>query len=157
VDVRLTRNIVEVFFEGSRLCSHPRLYGRELYSTIEEHMPPNHQKYIQWNGERFRAWAVKIGANTAAVVEAILSTHRVEQQGYRACMALLKMSDKHTPERLEAACAKALRYTPSPSYKSIQTILKSGLDRAEEQTPTPDVSRFSFTRGAEYYGKGGGK
>jgi len=36
-------------------------------------------------------------------------------------MALLKLSDQYTPERLEAACAKALFYTPRPSYKSIQT------------------------------------
>jgi transposase len=73
VDVRLTRNVVEVFFEGSRVCSHVRLYGRRgQYSTQEAHMPPNHQQYIQWNGERFRKWAAKIGANAAAVVETIL-------------------------------------------------------------------------------------
>jgi len=73
-----------------------------------------------------------------------------------ACMALLKLSDKHTPERLESACAKALRYTPRPSYKSIQTILKSGIDKVDE--PKPDApSGFGFTRGAGYYKKGDGK
>jgi hypothetical protein len=62
VDVRLTRNVIEVFFEGTRICSHVRLYGRTgQYSTLETHMPPNHQQYTQWNGERFRKWATKIG------------------------------------------------------------------------------------------------
>ena len=28
VDARLTRNVVEVFFDGTRVCSHVRLYGR---------------------------------------------------------------------------------------------------------------------------------
>lgn len=156
VDVRLTRNVVEVFFEGNRVCSHVRLYGRTgQYSTTEAHMPPNHQQYTQWNGERFRGWAGKIGANTTAVVEAILSCHKVEQQGYRACMALLKLSDQYTPERLEAACAKALGYTPRPSFKSVQAILKSGQDRVSNETATPtEPSEFSFTRGADYYGRG---
>ena len=83
VDVRLTRNMVEVFFEGSRICSHVRLYGRQgQYSTAEAHMPPNHQQYTRWNGERFRNWAAKIGPSTAAVTETILTGYKVEQQGW---------------------------------------------------------------------------
>jgi transposase len=154
VDVRVTRNVIEVFFEGSRICSHVRLQGRRgQYSTIEDHMPPNHQQYVQWNGERFRKWAAQIGPNAAAVIEAILTGYKVEQQGYRACMALLKLSDQYTSERLEAACAKALYYTPRPSYKSIQTILKSGQDKNPDDNDPPSA-QYGFTRGADYY-KGG--
>ncbi len=48
-DVRLTRFTVEIFFEGRRIASHPRLYGRpNQYSTSEDHMPPEHQEYLQW-------------------------------------------------------------------------------------------------------------
>ena len=118
-------------------------------------MPPNHQQYAQWNGDRFRKWAAKIGPQTVRVVESILAGYKVEQQGYRACMALLKLSDSYSPERLETACDKALFYTPRPSYKSIQTILKSGQDRPEPPAPAP-TSSHGFTRGADYY-KGGRK
>lgn len=117
-------------------------------------MPLNHQQYVQWNGDRFRKWATKIGKNTTAVIEAILTGHKVEQQGYRASMALLKLSDAYTPERLEAACARALGYTARPSFKAIQTILKSGQDRISEETAASDAgkpSAFGFTRGADYY------
>jgi hypothetical protein len=156
VDVRLTRNVVEVFFEGNRVCSHVRLYGRRgQYSTQEAHMPPDHQKYTQWNGERFRKWAAKTGPNAASVVEGILTSYKVEQQGYRACMALLKMSDTYSAERLEAACVKALEYSPRPSYKTIQLILKSGQDKIVQETVPLEPSPFGFTRGAEYYAKGG--
>jgi len=114
-------------------------------------MPPNHQKYVQWNGDRFREAAAKIGANTSAVAESILNSFKVEQQGYKACMALLKLAEQYSPERLEAACAKAFFYTPCPSYKSIQTILKSGQDKpAVESAPPSDT--HGFTRGADYYG-----
>lgn len=107
------------------------------------------------NGERFRKWAVNIGENTAVVVESILSGYKVEQQGYRACMALLKLSDQYTKQRLESACEKALDYTPKLNYKTIQTILKSGQDRISRDSAADfESSEFGFTRGADYY-KGG--
>ncbi len=155
VEVRLTSHTVEVFFEGNRIASHSRLYGRpNQYSTLETHMPPDHQKYLQWNGERFTRWAQQIGGNTETVVRHFLAMYAVEQQGYKACMALLKLTDKYPPERLENACRKALSYTPRPSYKSIQSILKSGQDKLlldEPEPTTKKASQYSFTRGAEYY------
>ena len=155
VDVRLTKNVVEVFYEGERICSHQRLYGRiNQYSTQEAHMPPNHQKYTQWNGERFRSWAAKIGANTTAAIEVFLTANKVEQQGYKACMALLKLADKFTPQRLEVACAKALTYSPRPSYKSISAILNAGQDRLPSEPAVSKPSEHAFVRGANYY-KGG--
>ena len=157
VDVRVTRNVVEVFFEGNRICSHMRLFDwKDKYSTDDAHMPPNHQQYAQWSGERLRRWAAKFGQQTTRVVEAILSGYKVEQQGYRTCMALLKLGDSYTPERLEAACDKALFYTPRPSYKAVQTILKSGQDRPAETATTASPSQHGFTRGADYY-RGGQK
>ena len=157
VDIRLTRNVVEVFFEGNRICSHVRLYGKANQSSTQEtHMPPNHQQYIQWDDEKFKEQAMKIGANTAFVVANILAGYKVEKQGYKSCMALLKLADKYTPERLEAACAKALSYTPRPNYKNIQTILKSNHDKiASDSSDVTDKSEFGFTRGADYYDKGG--
>ena len=61
------------------------------YHTIAEHMPEKHKSYTEWNSERFVSWADSIGVNTAAVVKAILGFHKIEQQGYRACMGLLKL------------------------------------------------------------------
>ena len=154
VDVRITRDAVEVFFDGSRICSHVRIHGkRGQYATQETHMPPNHRQYVKWNSERFKQWAGKIGEHTVTVVESILASHKVEQQGYRACMALLKLSEQYTPERLESACAKALFYTPRPTYKGIQTILKSGQDKPVGLSPAKS-SEHGFTRGADYYGRG---
>ena len=40
VDVRYTKSMIEVFYKGSRICSHKRLYGRRgQYSTLIDHMP----------------------------------------------------------------------------------------------------------------------
>lgn len=152
VDVRETKSTIEVFFNGCRICSHPRLYGRfNQYSTVQEHMPPNHQKYIQWDGDRFISWGKKIGSNTESAVRAILSSYKVEQQGYKSCMGLLRLADKYSPERLEKACKRALEYTPCPSLKHIRTILETGHDRVADEPEPTSSSQYGFTRGPEYY------
>ena len=90
-----------------------------------------------------------------AAVSAILTSYKVEQQGYKSCMALLKLADKYSLERLEAACAKALSYTPHPSYKSIQTILQTGQDKLKTEESGNKLAEsevFGFVRGADYYG-----
>ena len=122
------------------------------------HMPPNHQKYLQWTGDRFLKWAEKIGPNTKTVIAAILNGLKVEQQGYKSCMAILKLADKYSSERLESACKKALSFTPRPSLKHIQTILSSGQDQepAEQETSTSS-SQYGFTRGDDYYKGRNGK
>jgi hypothetical protein len=119
-------------------------------------MPVAHQKYTAWNGERFLSWAKSIGSNTEIVVKAFLNAHKVEQHGYRACMALLKLGDKYSVSRLETACKRALSYTPNPSFKSIQTILKTGydkIDKKESVNQTKETESYGFTRGAAYYGR----
>lgn len=158
VDVRLNRSVVEVFYHNQRICSHKRLYGRPgQYSTMEIHMPEDHQKYLKWDGNRFISWAEKIGTSTSITVKSILSSYKVEQQGYKACMGLLKLADKYSVERLEAACKKALFYTPHPRYKSVKNILATGQDKVSTNAEVPETSQaennaYGYTRGAEYYG-----
>ena len=122
-------------------------------------MPASHQQYLEWNGDRFRKWAERIGPNTYQVVDAILASKRVEQQSYRSCMGLLKLADKYSVDRLEAACRKALSFTVTPSYKSVKNILDTGNDRpekldkgraADKHTGSKQGSH-ALTRGADYY------
>ena len=153
VDVRITRNIIEVFYNHIRICSHPRITDHiGHFSTVESHMPPDHQKYLSWNADRFISWAEKIGPHTTATVKGILQTHRIEQQGYKSCFGLLKLADKYSVARLEAACLKALTYTPRPGYKSVKTILSTGQDRIQDhQHADSKPSEFGLSRSASYY------
>ena len=151
VDVRITETTIEIFCDHNRIASHMRRYGRKgQYSTIIEHMPEDHQKYLEWNGDRFRKWAEHIGSNTYEVVDALLTSKRVEQQTYRGCMGLLKLAEKFSPERLERVCQEALTYTASPSYKSIKTLLEARNGKNVEETK-PTQNKFGITRGADYY------
>lgn len=154
VDVRVTASTIEVFYKQARIASHRRLFGRKgQYSTVTEHMPEDHQKYLEWNGDRFRRWGAQIGPSTATVLNAILSSGRVEQQSYRSCMGFLKLTDKYSPKRLENACALALSYTASPSYKNVKDILAAGRDKAlaDEKDAHAGPNPYALTRGSDYY------
>ena len=113
-------------------------------------MPPEHQQYLEWNGDRFRNWAKQIGANTYNVIDNLLTSSRVEQQTYRGCMGILKLADKYSNRRLEAACTKALSFTGTPSYRSIKTIITSSQAACEQETESTHNSS-GITRGADYY------
>lgn len=156
VDVRVTDTTIEIFYNHNRIASHHRLYGRlGQYSTTEEHMPEDHRKYLEWDGDRFRRWGEQIGPSTARVIDAILTSGRIEQQSYRSCMGLLKLVDKHTSVKLEAACKKALEYTGKPSYKSIKDLLTNLKDKLPDSSLTEiegTPKSNGITRGARYYG-----
>ncbi len=158
VDVRITRNIVEIFFNNHRIASHVRLYGQEgQFSRIIDHMPDNHKQFVTWDEEYFLSWSSGAGENISAAVKSLLSSGRVKQQGFKSCISLIKLADKHSLPRLEKACEKALSYTPNPSLKSIQMILKTKQDKAPKEerkthANTNDSAKFGFTRGADYYG-----
>ena len=159
VNLRLTKRVVEILFAGNRIASHKRLYGRKgQYSTYEEHMPSDHREYTLWNAERFINWAEKIGEHTRDVVRFLLSRNQVEQQGYKSCMALLKLSDTHSALKLERACEKALSFTCRPSLKSIQIILNSAQINQPQTGLAPGIQETfvsRFTRGGEYYRRKG--
>ena len=151
VDVRLTSHIVEIYSEGRRIASHKRLIGRRgQYSTLEEHMPKKHQLYSQWDGNRFRLWSAKCGNSVHTVVERLLASYRVEEQAYKSCLSLLKLSDKYGSQRLETVCELALQQVPSPRYKLIQNILVTQQDIKIEKPASR--SQNAFVRGAAYYG-----
>ena len=159
VDVRYTNTIVEVFYQGTRICSHRRLHGRTgQYDTNPDHMPENHQLYSEWNRERFVHWAENIGPSVKEVVDRIFNSYRVEEQAYKGCLSLLKLSDKYSADRLENACKVALTHIPSPRYKNIRLILEAGQDLPkppEETTVTPvAINNHTHLRGAAYYAGG---
>ena len=94
-----------------------------------------------------------------SLLEYFLSSAKVEEQSYKTCNALLHLASKYSPERLEHACKRVLSFTPRPSFKAVDAVLKSRQDivatEAKEQDKRKDsVAEHGFIRGAEYYGGG---
>ena len=153
VDVKITKDTITAYYKGTPVSSHKRLYGRRnQYSTIEIHMPKNHQLY-QWNAGRFLNWAKTVGPNTYTVIDKHIHRYSVEEQSYKGCISILKLSDKYTAVRLENACKLALAHIPNPTYKNIRLILEAGQDEAEQPLRDQDESEeHAIIRGSSYYG-----
>ena len=127
LDVRLTATTLEAFHKGERVAAHQRSYVRGAYTTLKEHMPPEHRRYAEWSPSRFIQWAGKTGTATARVVENILASRTYPEQAYRACLGIMRLSQHYEPARVEAAARRALHFNAC-SYRSIRSILASGLD-----------------------------
>lgn len=153
LDVRLSATAIEIFHGRERVALHVRSEKKGAFTTLPEHLPPAHQLYLQeWTPGRFLNWAVQIGASTRDLVRLILDSRRVQPQAYRSCFGLLGLAKRYTPERLEAACRRALDLG-LPSRRSVLAILQKGLDRAAPEEPEPEQSlpTHSNIRGAAYY------
>lgn len=152
LDLRASARTVEIFHKARSVARHARSAGPG-HTTVAEHMPKSHQHYLEWTPERLVRWARKSGEATAEVVTTILESKRHPQQGFRSCLGLLSLERRYDAERLEAACRRALLIR-SPSYRSVKSILRAGLDQKplaqEEQTATQRVEHQNI-RGAAYY------
>ena len=153
VEARFTLTIVEVYFKSRRVASHRRLAGRGQVSTESEHMPSSHRAHAEWTPSRLVRWAEKSGPATGRMVAEILRRQRHPEQGYRACLGILRLGKRCGTERLEAAAARAERLR-SYSYRTIKNILSSGADRLplEEESSSPEPTpHHANIRGAAYY------
>jgi transposase len=152
LEVRYTERTVECLYRGQRVASHLRSHLKGRHTTVAEHMPAAHRQYAEWTPERLIRWAEKTGPATAGVIQTLLHSRAHPQQGFRACLGILRLSKGYGDERLEAACRRALRIG-SASYKSIDSILRQGLDRKalpEQQELELGIAHENI-RGAGYY------
>jgi transposase len=156
IEVRLTATTVEVLFKNRRVAAHPRSTLRGQHTTLPEHMPKAHQKYLEWTPSRIIDWAAKTGPHTRDLVARIMESRRHPEQGFRSCLGIIRLGKRYPVDRLEAACARAL-LLKAYSYKSVESILKTSLDKQavpESAASGKPVLHYNI-RGGEYYQEGG--
>jgi len=148
---RITARTIEVFHRGKRVAAHVRSSSNRKHTTVREHMPSSHRRYADWTPERLRRQAGEIGRHTSALVEIILRERTHPEQGFRACVGILRLVKTCGRERLEAACARALEIG-ARSYSSVNSILKNNLDRQRPATPAdgPAIAHDNI-RGSTYF------
>ena len=157
VQVRLTRDIIEIFLRGGRVASHPRKFVAQRDPIIlQTHMPDQHRKYLNYNSDDFTKWSTSIGDKTTAVIQCFLTVGTVPEQGYKACASLTKLAERYGKERLEHACGQALAYAATPTIRLIGTLLKNKQETRLEKPTSEPTNTYAITRGAAYYSKGGG-
>jgi transposase len=115
-------------------------------------MPSSHRRHLKWTPGQILNWAKKSGPQTAELVENLMRSRPHPEQGFRSCLGVMSLGRTYGTERLEAACGRAISIR-SYSYRSVQSILVTGLDSRPlpPATPPPPVRRHDSVRGAEYY------
>jgi len=148
---RITARTVEVFHRGKRVAAHVRSSANRKHTTVREHMPSSHRRYADWTPERLRRQAGEIGRHAPALVEIILQERAHPEQGFRACVGILRLAKTYGRERLEAACRRAIEIG-ARSYSSVNSILKNSLDRRRPAMPAdgPSITHDNI-RGPTYF------
>ena len=148
----MTASTVEVFHKNQRVASHRVSLVKGGHTTVAEHMPPRHAKMAEWTPERVTAWADKMGGATCQVVTEIMARRQHPQQGFRACLGILKLAKKFGEERIEAASRRAIVHG-AYSYRSIRSILENSLDKLSDDSVAPPAEpvQHQNVRGPGYY------
>ncbi len=152
VEAWVTTTTVEVLFKNRRVAGHPRSYEKYKHTTLTEHMPKAHQKYLEWTPSRIMDWAGKNGPNTRELASCIMDSRKHPEQGFRSCLGIMRLVKRYSSERVEAACGRAL-LLKAYSYKSVESILKTNLDKqvpTESSSAEKPIIHYNI-RGREYY------
>ena len=151
LDVRLSERAVELFREGKRVAAHGRSHQPGKFTTLDQHRPKSHQRYLQWTPGRMVHWARQTGPHCAQLVEHILQSKPHPEQGFRSALGVIRLGKAVGAQRLDAACARALRLGIA-SYRSVKSILENHLDRQVEEPQLPLSSPVhENVRGQGYY------
>jgi transposase len=152
VELRISSSAVEAFAGTQRVAVHPYSAMRGAFTTDPAHMPASHRAHCEWTPPKLIAWGEGIGVACAALVRWQMEHRPHPEQGYRACLGLKRLAREYGAQRLEAACARAMSIR-SPTYRSVDSILKSALDR-QALPPQPTQAALPLhdnVRGPDYY------
>lgn len=142
---------VEIYCGHERIAIHQRNRTRHTYTTLREHMPPNHQAIHDMRGmtaDDFLARARVIGPATEQVIGRLLSSRSFVEQTHNSCLGLLRLAKRYGQQNLEAACGEAL-LLPKAGYRIVRDILDRGpIKRPVEEFKTPEHANI---RGAQSY------
>lgn len=152
VEVQASRDSVAIFFKGQQIARHARSLRQGGFTTHKAHMPETHQHQQSWTPQRLTNWGKRIGSSTEKMVVVLLEHKQHPEQAYRACLGLLNLAKQYSPDRLEAACLRALHIN-APRLKNVKSILKSNMDQlplpTHPEQATMDV--HPNVRGSDYY------
>lgn len=149
---RSTHSGVELFHKSRRVAAHVRSYQKGRHTTVCEHRPPAHAKYLEWTPERIISWAGTVGPHCSEATRRLMAGRRIPEHAFRPCMGIIRLGKRYGNDRVDRACAKALKMH-IVGYRHIESMLKTGRDQLPEVVDVADRPAVSHDnlRGATYY------
>ena len=134
------------------IATHRRGSGDGKHTTLPDHMPSSHRRYADWTIERIGREAGAIGPSVSILCTLILERRPHPEQGFRACLGILRLARSVPPGRLDAAAARAIEIG-ALTYGSVKSILDNKLDQlaAEPRAREHQPVRHRNIRGGGYF------
>lgn len=131
--------------EYQLVASHPRAAQPGERLTHPSHLPPELLDGLRANREECRSTAQEIGPSTQAVIAHLLDDPIVDR--VHVARRLLNLRQRYTDQRLEAACARAMRFD-DPTYPTVKKILETGQDAPQTEAEPIHAAASIFVREA---------
>lgn len=123
VEARSSERTVEAFIGPDLIKTHPRkTKGRQ---TDWKDYPPEKSAFFMRTPVWCRQRAKELGPDVAVLVEDLMAINALHR--LRSCQGVIGLADKHSPERLNAACRRAIE-VGDPSYRTVKGILAAGTE-----------------------------
>lgn len=141
VDARSTALMVQIFHNGELVKTHVRHERKrtDLKDYPEEKIA-FHMRTPVWCRER----AAEVGPGCTQVIESLFEVNALYR--LRSAQGVLRLAEKHTAARLEAACHKAIE-AGDPSYRTVKGVLEAGLEHDPVPEGSGDGGAAAFLRG----------
>lgn len=149
LEVHVYERTVQVYSGVELLVTHEKALRKGQRITRTEHYPADKSLYLTRTREYCETRARLIGPKCGEVVEVMLSARPLDN--LRAVQGIISLAGKYGEKRLEAACARALRYG-DPRYRRIRDLLQAGLDlELASQQIQPELRLYKYARTAEEF------
>lgn len=146
VEVHARALTIEIWHNNTRIYTHQRSY-KNSYTTINEHMPKNHQTYNKYNQTYFKTWAKTVSNDVYLFVCGLFNGVIVEEIRYRACLGLMNLARSNKKILIDAVtlCNENQTY----SFHTCNEIFKRLLKAPSSNDEIPIIN--NNIRGKNYY------
>jgi transposase len=127
------------------VATHARASQPGERLTHPDHLPPEKLPGATWTRAICQALATEVGSSTTAVVARLLDDGVIDR--HQRVIRILKLRTRVGDARLEAACARALRFDDL-TYATLKRILDRGLEQEVVVAPAPPAAAHTFLRNA---------
>ena len=129
--MRIGLKTVSAYFKHKIIKTHLRNYEKGKWVTDEKDYPKSALYYLENTSSKCLRSAKTIGDATYKIISKTLD--RFSRTGLRKAQAILRLGEKYSNNRLEAACLRAVTYD-NYAYKAISNILENKLDQQSTES-----------------------
>ncbi len=135
--VRGGLTMVDIFYKGDQIKTHPAAHRPGTWRTDLSDYPEGKQLFLQFQPAYCKREAYKLGDHVGHMMEEILAPHGLVH--LRKAQGILRLGEKHGAEKLDDVCRYLLE-NGSNSHAAIKRLLEKGIPQTPRVHQPPLLS-----------------